>query len=178
MPYKNGIYVAFNGCGTNIPTESDIKYYNILKAWDGNDGIDFDFVNSHEKTYQVRDSSSESTLKNRLSERLAASKALLLIVTENTKNCSEILEYEIIEAIDKRKIPIIIAYTNSVRYGDKNQLPEVLRERIKNKTAKVILVHFEKDEIKWAIDNGIDYISSRKNAVYRYEKKSNSMILH
>lgn len=32
MPYINGIYVAFNGCGTADPTESDIKYFNLLKG--------------------------------------------------------------------------------------------------------------------------------------------------
>lgn len=30
MAYRNGVYVAFNGCGTTDPTESDIKYFNIL----------------------------------------------------------------------------------------------------------------------------------------------------
>ncbi|WNY24904.1 TIR domain-containing protein [Methanolapillus millepedarum] len=179
MTYRNGVYIAFNGCGTNIPTESDIRYYNILKAWNNNDGIDFNFVNSHEKTYQVKDTSSESTLKGRLSERLKDSKSLLLIVTENTKNCSEILEHEIVEAVDKRQIPIIVAYTDSVTYGDQNQLPEVLKERIKNKTAKIIYVKFEKDEIKWAIDNfGVNDVLGKKNAIYRYDRKSNSAILH
>ena len=30
MAYRNGIYVAFNGCGTTKPTDSDIKYFNLL----------------------------------------------------------------------------------------------------------------------------------------------------
>lgn len=32
MGYRNGIYVAFNGCGTTDPTDSDIRYFNMLKA--------------------------------------------------------------------------------------------------------------------------------------------------
>ena len=32
MAYRNGVYVAFNGCNTTDPTQSDIKYFNIMKA--------------------------------------------------------------------------------------------------------------------------------------------------
>ena len=85
MAYKNGTYVAFNGCGTTDPTESDIKYYNLLKAWAESDNIDFSFSNSHEKTSQVSDESKLSTLKARLQERLRNSKNMLLIITEHSK---------------------------------------------------------------------------------------------
>jgi len=33
MAYRNGTYVAFSGQDTTKPTESDIKYYNLMKAW-------------------------------------------------------------------------------------------------------------------------------------------------
>jgi hypothetical protein len=32
MTYRNGTYVAFHANKTKQPTESDIKYYNLLKA--------------------------------------------------------------------------------------------------------------------------------------------------
>ena len=40
MAYRSGTYIAFHTQGTNIPTESDIKYYNLIKAWTAksNDG--------------------------------------------------------------------------------------------------------------------------------------------
>ena len=31
MSYRNGIYVAFNGCGTTNPIDSDIKYFNLSR---------------------------------------------------------------------------------------------------------------------------------------------------
>ena len=31
MAYRNGTYVAFHAGGITDPTESDIKYYNLLK---------------------------------------------------------------------------------------------------------------------------------------------------
>ena len=53
---RTGTYVAFDGQGTTDPTESDIHYFNLLKAWNRLGIIDFKITNSHEKTYQVRDS--------------------------------------------------------------------------------------------------------------------------
>ncbi|MBB6713733.1 TIR domain-containing protein [Clostridium gasigenes] len=89
MSYRNGVYVAFNGCGTAVPTKSDIAHYDMLKVWKANDDIDFTFVDSHEKTKSVRDTSDrEKTLYPRLQERFRSSKVLFLIVTENTKNSS------------------------------------------------------------------------------------------
>ena len=61
MAYRNGTYVAFNGCGTRKPTNSDIKYFNLLKAWNGNENNDFNFVDSHQKTYSVLDTSTKKT---------------------------------------------------------------------------------------------------------------------
>ncbi|WP_314791442.1 TIR domain-containing protein [Aggregatibacter aphrophilus] len=73
MAYRNGTYIAFDGQGTTSPDESDIKYFNLLKAWKKS-GQDFKFSDSHKKTYQVRDSSYRETLKRRLRERLNESK--------------------------------------------------------------------------------------------------------
>jgi len=80
--YRNGIYVAFNGMGTTNPTESDMKYYGLLQLWNKSNKYDFSFSDSHKKTYSVKDSSEETTLKNRLLERFRSSKVLFLIVTE------------------------------------------------------------------------------------------------
>lgn len=60
------------------------KAINLLKAWNKSGSIDFRFTNSHEKTYQVRDSSSKATLFYRLETRLSASKNFLLIITDKT----------------------------------------------------------------------------------------------
>ena len=49
MAYRNGTYIAFHANNTTEPTESDIKYYNLLKAWDVRNNDDFHFINSHEK---------------------------------------------------------------------------------------------------------------------------------
>ena len=101
MGYRNGTYVSFAGFGETNPTKSDIKYFNILKAWNESKEIDFDFINSHEKTYKVLDTSSEETLLKRLRERLNNSKNLLFILTSKTKQYySKILNFELDYAIN------------------------------------------------------------------------------
>ena len=82
--YRNGTYVAFDGQGEVNPVNSDLHNFELLKAWQANDNVRFNFVNSHEKTYSVRDSSSLETLKARLKERMANSKNMLVIVSSQT----------------------------------------------------------------------------------------------
>jgi len=62
MAYRNGTYVAFHANGTNYPLDSDIKYYNLLKAWTIKDDDRITLVNSHEKTAAVRDTSKNEAL--------------------------------------------------------------------------------------------------------------------
>ncbi|MCR5528952.1 MAG: hypothetical protein K6F49_07025 [Saccharofermentans sp.] len=152
---RTGTYVAFDGQGTTDPTESDIHYYNILKAWDQSGSIDFKFSNSHEKTYQVRDSSSSVTLLSRLETRLSASKNFLLIITEKTNYDRGILNWEIEKAVDYYNLPIIIAYPGYSRIGSPEKLsymwPKALAERIENRQAHCIHIPFKKEPIFDAI---------------------------
>ena len=83
MAYRNGTYIAFHANGQTDPTASDIKYYNLIKAWTEREDDDFSIINSHEKTAAVRDSSLRETLRTRLVTRLNNSKHLLLILFKN-----------------------------------------------------------------------------------------------
>lgn len=85
MAYRNGTYIAFHANNTPQPTESDMKYYNILRAWDEHEDIDFSITNSHEKTQAVRDSSKKETLRRVLKTRLLNSKNMLLIIGPTTR---------------------------------------------------------------------------------------------
>lgn len=76
---RTGTYVVFDGLGEIDPSKSDFRYYATLQAWAANKNIDFSFVNSHEKTYAVRDSSQRSTLYARIRQRLGASKNMVII---------------------------------------------------------------------------------------------------
>lgn len=74
---RTGTYIAFDGLGQLDPVKSDFRYYATLQAWTANRNIEFSFVNSHDKTYAVRDTSLQATLYSRIRQRLSASKICL-----------------------------------------------------------------------------------------------------
>lgn len=82
---RTGTYVAFDGGGDTSIESGDIKYFNLLKAWNKSNEFDFNFSDSHQKTYQVKDDSKKSTLQNRLLERMSKSKNFLLTFTSYYK---------------------------------------------------------------------------------------------
>jgi hypothetical protein len=155
MAYKNGTYIAFHADGTNIPTDSDIKYYNLLKAWTAKTDDDFSMFNSHNKTCAVRDNSKRETLRASLKTRLQNSKHLLLIIGKTTKNDTDWVPFEISYAIDDCDLPIIAAYVDYNYIIDPRELsflwPSALKLKIDNKTAMVIHIPFKKQPITSAI---------------------------
>lgn len=155
MAYRNGTYVAFHAGGTSNPTESDIKYYNTLKMWNINQQIDFTFINSHDKTSAVRDSSKRETLKKSLVTRLRNSKHLLLILTNTTKEDTDWVPFEIKYAIDECNIPLILAYPDFDVIRNPSLLshywPKALKERIENGSVRAIHIPFKKAPILDAI---------------------------
>ena len=103
-------YVAepFNESNLGANATPDFLYYNKLRAWKAADST-FPFIDAHEKTYNVRDDSEWETLKNRLHERLNASKNIVLFLSDNTKS-SKALREEIDYGINKKGLPIIVIY--------------------------------------------------------------------
>lgn len=156
MAYRNGTYVAFHAGGTTDPTASDIKYYNTMKMWSANKNIDFSLINSHEKTSSVRDSSTRETLRRALVTRLNNSKHMLLILTEETKNDTDWVPFEIAYAVDECQMPVIAAYPNFESILAPAQLssywPQALATRIANGTARVIHIPFKMAAVLDAID--------------------------
>lgn len=156
MAYRNGTYVAFHANGTDVPIESDIKYYNLLKAWTEKSDDDFTMINSHDKASSVRDTSKKETLRASLQERLRNSKNMVLIIGKTTKLDTDWVPYEIEQAVDTYALPIIAVYTDYCPILEPAQYwphwPEALADRISKKTARVIHIPFKKAPIKDAIE--------------------------
>jgi len=155
VAYRNGTYIAFHADGTNQPGKSDIDYYNLMKAWTAKSDDDFTMINSHDKTSAVRDSSKRVTLRARLLERLKNSKNMVLIIGKTTKNDTDWVPFEVAQAIDTFKIPIIAAYTDYTSILAPSELralwPSALAQRIANQTAHVIHIPFKKAPLMDAI---------------------------
>lgn len=155
---RTGTYIAFDGLGQTDPSKSDFKYYSTLQAWSANKNIEFKLVDSHTKTYAVRDTSLKSTLYARIRQRLSASKNIVVIISSNTRKSGSVLSYEIEQAIDVYKIPLIIAYPEydaiwGVNNGSEleNLWPDALKSRIDLPDTHAIHVPFKKDPLLNAI---------------------------
>ncbi len=155
MAYRNGTYIAFHAEGSTDPTASDIKYYRMLKAWHEHDGVDFRFVNSHEKVAAVRDTSQAATIKRSLRARLDNSKNMILIIGRRTKFDTDFVPYEIAYAVDTCGIPIIATYVGYEGivdpYALRNLWPPALAARVNNETAEVIHIPFKRAMIDHAM---------------------------
>lgn len=136
MAYKNGNYCAFyvsepfSTSSLGAHATKDFCYYNMLRAWKGADSS-LPFIDSHDKTYNVRDGSDwESTLKPRLRERLRNSKNILLFLSQRTVN-SRALREEIEYGINSLGLPVIVIYPD---YESKESLLNngSLKQEVKN----------------------------------------------
>ena len=123
MAYRNGNYSAFyvaepsSEGNLRAHATRDFVYYNLLRAWKGNDPS-FPFVDSHDKNYNVRDDSDwERTLKPRIRERLRNSKNLILFLSSITKN-SRALREEVDYGINSMELPVIVVYPDFSKKSD------------------------------------------------------------
>lgn len=176
--YRNGTYVAFHAEGTSDPTESDMKYYNLLKAWKVRDENDFYFVNSHDKTSSVRDSSARETLRTSLVYRLRRSKNMILIIGQTTRFDNDWIPFEISYAIDKCGIPIIAAYPDYEYICAPKALyslwPQALANRINNNSARVIHISFKQNPLISAVSQfDINNLPTGSLAYYTFESYQN-----
>jgi hypothetical protein len=176
MAYRNGTYVAFHAKGTSDPAASDMKYYTIMQAWDAHKKIDFQFVNSHDKTAAVRDSSLHSTLERRLKERLNDSKNMVLIITASTKLDTDWVPFELEYAIDDCGLPLIAAYPDYRAILTPRDLsylwPSALRSRISDRVAKVIHIPFAQDPLMNAIEQFTVHTNELSSGFSFYSEKA------
>ena len=151
MSYRNKTYVAFDG--TN-----DMQYYRTMQMWKANHNIEFDFFDAHDLN-SARDTSTEESIKAQLRTRMINSKQMILLVGDNTKYLKKFVSWEI-ELARKKDIPIIVVNLNGDRVYNKFLCPASIKDE-----TYTINISFNKDIIKYALDNFPDAYSKHK-----YEK--------
>lgn len=171
MANKTGNYCAFYvtkiGSDSNLAAHAvkDFVYYNMLRAWKGQDSS-FPFNDSHNKNYNVRDTSDwETTLKPRLRDRINKSKNLVFFLSKDTKSSRAVRE-EINHAINVNQIPVIVVYTDFKEKKDIiNCKSGTIRKQIKdiwdqvplfrNSKHKVPVLHipYKKEILRDALNN-------------------------
>lgn len=176
MANRIGTYIAFDGLGRTNPTESDFKYYSTIQAWSTGKNIDFKFINSHDKTAAVRDTSLRSTLESRIRGRLAASKNCIVILSDDTRKTGSMLSYEVEKAVDLYQIPLICVYVGCGKIIAPSELssrwPNVLTARINCGTADAIHVPFKKEILLTAINQFSVNSSSPGGSLVTYTNKA------
>lgn len=175
MAYRNGTYVAFHANGTNRPGESDIDYYNLMKAWSSKNDDSFTMINSHEKASAVRDTSKKATLKASLQQRLRNSRNFVLIIGQTTRFDDDWVPFEIEQAVETYDLPIIAAYPGYDYIMAPAELaalwPSALGNRIHRGTARVIHIPFKKQPITDAIEQ-FDHENLPKTGLTYYTQET------
>lgn len=175
MAYRSGTYVAFHAAGTSDPTASDMKYYNLLRAWHGDEDCDFYMVNSHEKAAAVRETSSRQRLRDVLAERLRNSKNMVLILGKTTRFDIDWVPFEIAYAVDECEIPIVATYPGFAYIQNPQshaaEWPQALAQRIANETARVIHIPFKREPLRDATSQ-FTHAAPPKTSVSYYSREA------
>ena len=138
MAYRNKVYVCFDA-------DSDIRYYRLMQGWKASDHIDFDFYDAHDIN-NLREDSSEETIKRKLRERLNNAKLLIVLIGEKTRNLHRFVTWEQEVALDL-DIPIVGVNLNNNTSIDTVRCPSIIRDEL------VLHIPYKLAPIKWAIEN-------------------------
>jgi hypothetical protein len=141
MAYRNKTFVSF--------ASEDLNYYRLMCAWKQNEHIDFDFLDAHDIN-TARDPSTPETINRRLSERLANTKQVVMLIGDVTRakaGRSSSFIYHEVATIIRLDLPVIFANLNKSRSADTARIPALLTGRYS------ISVPFGPKIIKYALDD-------------------------
>jgi hypothetical protein len=138
MAYKNKTYVCFDA-------DTDIGSYRMMQAWKENENISFNFHNAHELN-NLRQNSSEETIKRKLRERMVNSKVAIVLIGNHTKDLFKFVRWEIELALEMG-IPIIAVNLNKMKSIDRNLCPPILKD------ALVMHIAYGQKIINFALNN-------------------------
>lgn len=125
--------------------DNDMTPYQYMRGWKNNQNIPFDFDNAHDLN-NLRDGSSDETIKAKLRARMAQSDLLIVLVGEKTKNLYKFVRWEIEIALE-RGMAIAAVYLNGSRNRDDTVCPPILRDEL------VLHIPYKQAAIKWAMNN-------------------------
>lgn len=158
MAYTNKTYVCFDA-------DTDMHYYRLMQAWKENDKIEFDFHNAHEIN-NLRDGSTEATIKAKLRERLNNTKVLVVLIGAQTKNLYKYVRWEIEYAIEL-DIPIVAVNLNGNKEIDNMLCPPILKQEL------AIHIPFGQKIMDYALNNWPRYHAEYKKAGKKGDYKYN-----
>jgi hypothetical protein len=138
MAYRNKTYICFDA-------DTDMWAYRFMKGWKALDHIDFDFHDAHDLN-NLRDGSTEETIKRKLRERLKNAKLLLVLIGEKTTNLHRFVRWEQEVALSMN-IPIVAVNLNKTKSKDSTLCPPIIASEL------ILHIPYKLATCRWAIDN-------------------------
>jgi len=132
-------YVIFDG-------DKDRYAYAFMRGWKVNERVEFDFRDAHDLGPMTGRAQDEAYVKSELRKRMEASKQVIVLVGESTKNLRKFVGWEIDLAVSLG-LPIIVVNLNDRRRLDSDRCPVPLR------TGYIVHVAFKRAIIKHALEN-------------------------
>lgn len=139
MSYTDPTYVIFDG-------DNDKWAFSFMKGWKQNEKVDFDFSDAHDLDNMTSRAQGEDYVKRQLRARMAASRAVIVLIGESTKNLYRFVRWEM-ELAQSLGLPIIAVNLNDKRAQDAELCPAILRDKL------VMHVAYKMRIIKHALDN-------------------------
>lgn len=132
----NRVFVGFSS--------TDIKYFNLMKAWKNNENIDFDFIDL-QINKEIK-SDDEKYIKGILRKKITNAGTFIQLIGEDTKSKHKYVRWEADVAIEKG-CRIIGVNINKLMEIDENLTPNIL------KNIGSMFVAFNAKIVKYALDN-------------------------
>lgn len=104
------VYCAFNAVGAANPSQSDIRYFNLLKAWNRRTRGEPAFVDSHALRFSFAIPNRRERLQAELEARLSASDLLLVLLTRRSAMPGSWLPWEVHCALERYRLPVLCVY--------------------------------------------------------------------
>lgn len=151
-------YIAFDANGIFENKNSrDLKNYHHVMTWQRTYPSRFNFLNLHDIDFTSKHGGLiESTVRPYLSKKLEQADNLFLIVSQDTDVDSSLLNWQIMQAVNRHRLPIIVAYegeqtiTSETIQKNEHHLPTSLRKLMRQKAVKIAHIPFKSGKIECA----------------------------
>ncbi len=162
---SNKTYVAFDTVGVADPLNSNLSFFRQLREWEKQNPDRFHFLNMDDIEFiSAHEDLIDSTLKNRFLNLMASADNLLVLSSSRMNVESPMLNWQISRAVNRFRLPVIVAYVGRDRVDDDtiktewNRLPNKIRKYIGRDSANMAHIPLTKDKLERALG----YFSARK----------------
>ena len=162
---SNKTYVAFDTVGVADHVNSNLSSFRQIREWERQNPDRFYFLNMEEIEFlSEHEDWVDSTLKNRFLHLMESADNLLVLSSSRMNVESPMLNWQISRAVNRFRLPVIVAYVGLDRVDDNtikkewDHLPNKIRKYIGRDSANMAHIPLTRDKLERALG----YFSARK----------------